>query len=124
MAHVTTGDDITGILACAPDQAGLPASPVPTTLRECDRCRQAGRDTPIRVGTAMVDKVDSGALRAVCAPCATDLVVANSTDVEFGLAPQQAAQLVELGILGDSDWRLTQLNRAARRLRRNRGTAT
>lgn len=119
MAHVTTGDDITGILVCAPDQ-WLPASQVPTTLRECDRCRRAGRETSIRVGIVMVDKVDSGALRAVCSPCAADLVVANLTEVEFRLAPQQATQLADLGVLGDADWRLTQLNRAARRLRRKK----
>lgn len=68
----------------------------------------------------MVDKVDGGALRAVCAPCGTALIERHANDVEFQIAPQQTRQLAALGILGDADWRLTQLNQAVRRHRRKR----
>jgi hypothetical protein len=62
----------------------------------------------------MVPVVDAGEVRALCPACMTVRVAEADDGIEFRVHSTQTDELAGLGILGEIDWWITNLNRAAR----------
>jgi hypothetical protein len=68
----------------------------------------------------MVPLADAGEVRALCPACTAVRIVEADDGLEFKVHSTQTDELAGLGILGEVDWWITNLNRAARA--KGRGT--
>lgn len=85
--------------------------PLPSVVRRCIPClEQHGTVTDLWVSHAMVDPVDSGGVTPICMACTEVSMDARKEWVAM-VAPEQVADLANLGLLGFADQFTTHVNR-------------
>lgn len=95
--------------------SGNKIPPVPCVRRRCGDCGGA-----IWVSRTMVPLADAGELQALCPACSAVRFADADDGVEFKIHSAQTDELAGLGLLGEADWWITNLNRAGRAKGRDR----
>lgn len=88
--------------------------PLPSMQRRCIPCLEKhGTVTELWVSHAMVDPVDSGGVTPICMAC-TEVSMDARKEWSAMVAPEQVADLANLGLLGFADQFTTHVNRTRR----------